>query len=116
MKVFIDDKCKKYLPIKSTSATFSSLPDDMNVCSVEFEYPVNFILYSKSTDKVYKMIGIVNDIKEMHVLNNNSVTSQEIVEIISIGDHYGISCTYPFWKYQTIRLFNNNYEIIIYDY
>lgn len=116
MKLLIDDKCKEYLPIKSTSATFSSLPDDMNECSVEFEYPVNFVLYSNSTNNVYKMIGIATGIKEIHVLNNNSVTSQDLVEIINIGDHCGISCTYPFWKYQIICLFNNNYEIIIYDY
>lgn len=111
MKLYIDDKSKKLLPIKSTSSTYNSL-DDTIILSIEFEYPVNFILYSKSPDNVYKMVGIVNNIKNIHVLDENMFRRNDIVEIIDIADHYGISCSYAFWKYEVTK----DNDMIIYDH
>lgn len=111
MKLYIDDKAKKNLPIESTSSTVSSL-DGQIISSIEFKYPTNFILYSKSPDNVYKMIDTVNNINTIHVLGNEYTERDDVVEIIDIADHYGISCTYAFWKYEI----TNDNEMIIYDY
>lgn len=111
MKLYIDDKAKKNLPIESTSSTFSSLDGEI-ILSIEFKYPTNFILYSKSPDNVYKMIDTVNNINAIRVLDNECTGKNDIVEIIDIADHYGISCTYAFWKYEITK----DNEMIIYDH
>lgn len=119
MKLYIDDDCKKYLPIKWVSSTISSLPDERGVYSIEFSYPINFVLYSKSSDNVYKMVDIANNIKEIYVpsaLPQFMKDTDNTVELISIGNHYGISCTYKFWKYYIIPQPNRNNALVVYDY